>query len=61
MKNFFTISEISNLFHISDPTLRYWQKEGLIHVDKNDENGYRQYALPEMLQISDILFIEILN
>lgn len=61
MKKFFTISEISKLFHVTAPTLRYWQRENLIHVNKNDENGYRQYTFPEMLQISDILFYRSLN
>ncbi|WP_291566139.1 MerR family DNA-binding transcriptional regulator [Clostridium sp. UBA2485] len=61
MKNFFTISEISKIFHVTAQTLRYWQQENLIRVDKNAENGYRQYAFPEMLQISDIIFYRSLN
>lgn len=61
MKNFFTINEISTIFNVPSPTLRYWEKESLIHVDKNNENGYRQYAMQHMLQLSDIIFYRNLN
>ena len=61
MKNFFSISEISKIFHVPAPTLRYWEQENLIRVNKNEENGYRQYSLPQMLQISDIMFYRNLN
>lgn len=38
-----TIAQVADLLDISPHTLRYYERAGLIHVDR-DSNGHRRYA-----------------
>lgn len=49
MKNYYTISEIANLFNISSQTLRYYDKIGLLKPDAIEEHSnYRLYSQEEI-------------
>ena len=61
MSNKFTIGELSNILGIEKSTLRYWDKKGLIHLERNHENNYREYTKNEVIEISDIAFYRSLN
>ncbi len=54
MKSTFSIGEISELLNIPKSTLRYWESEGLIQLDRDDENNYRQYNPNSVFTISDL-------
>lgn len=54
MKNTFSIGEISELLNIPKSTLRYWESEGLIQLNRDDENNYRQYNPNSVYTISDL-------
>lgn len=61
MSNKFTIGELSNILGIEKSTLRYWDKQGLIHLERNNDNNYREYTKNEVIEISDIAFYRSLN
>ena len=52
----YKIGEIAKLFGITADTLRYYEKEGLIEPDVNEENGYRMYSLDHVFNMLDITF-----
>lgn len=55
MKDRFSIQEISKIFGIPKSTLRYWDQEGLIHLERNEENHYREFSIMTMYEIIDII------
>jgi DNA-binding transcriptional MerR regulator len=54
MKNSFSIGEISELLGIPKSTLRYWEGEGLIDMERDSLNNYRQYYPSTVYTISDL-------
>ncbi len=40
----YTIKEVSEKFHITAPTLRFYEKEGLLPSIRREENGHRLYS-----------------
>ncbi|HAX53481.1 MAG TPA: MerR family transcriptional regulator, partial [Lachnospiraceae bacterium] len=38
MRERYNIGEISEIFQIPKPTLRYWESENLIQLNRNEEN-----------------------
>jgi DNA-binding transcriptional MerR regulator len=61
MKGRYNIGEISEIFQIPKPTLRYWESENLIQLNRNEENDYREYTLKQMMEIGDISLYRQLN
>ncbi|MBE5961389.1 MAG: MerR family transcriptional regulator [Lachnospiraceae bacterium] len=55
MKDRFSIQEISKIFGVPKSTLRYWDQEGLIHLERNEENHYREFSIMTMYEIIDII------
>ena len=61
MKNRFQIGEIAQFFHLPASTLRYWEDCGILTPEKNEENQYRAYTVPDLMTISDIIFYKSLG
>lgn len=61
MKEFYTIGEISKIFDIPTPTLRYYDSYGLLSPWKTGENGYRYYSKAQFEIISTITFLRSLD
>ncbi len=61
IKEKYSIGEISENFQIPKSTLRYWESENLIELERNETNDYREYTLQQMTEISDIAFYRSLN
>lgn len=57
----FTIKDVSEIFQIPKSTLRYWEKEEIIHSTHNAKNNYRYYSFDDLMVILDILFYRNLN
>ena len=53
MKKFYSIGEISKIYHIGLDSIRYYEKIGLIHP-KRGENNYRYYANDEIYRLNII-------
>ena len=57
MKEFYTIGEVSRIFNVPAPTLRYYDSIGLLSPWKTGENGYRYYSKAQFEIISMIMFM----
>lgn len=57
----FHIGEIADFFGIPASTLRYWEENGLISPEKNEENNYREYSAADLMSLSDIIFYKNLG
>jgi DNA-binding transcriptional MerR regulator len=54
-RGWLTIQEVSRRSGLSEPTLRYYEKIGLIRpVDRDDSSGHRRYA-PDLVATIDAL------
>lgn len=56
-----TVGEITEVLGITNETIRYYVREGLIKPEKNPENNYWEYSSEDVLVISDILFYRYLG
>lgn len=61
MNKSWSIGEIANLFDISPETLRYYERAGIISINKNKKNGYRSYSYEDIVILMDILFFRKLD
>ncbi|TCS74711.1 DNA-binding transcriptional MerR regulator [Muricomes intestini] len=61
MKKKYSIGDVSKLFQVAKSTLRYWDAENLIQLERNENNDYRVYTLRELLTILDITLYRKLN
>jgi len=57
MKEFYTIGEVSRIFNIPAPTLRYYDSIKLLSPWKKGENSYRYYSKAQFEIISMIIFM----
>lgn len=53
-KGLFKIGEISKLFQIGVDSIRYYEKVGLLHPVRNEENNYRLYTLDDIRTMNTI-------
>lgn len=58
MKEFYTIGEISKIFNIPEPTLRYYDDIDLLCPWMIGENGYRYYSKAQFEVISTIVLLK---
>ncbi|WP_052131420.1 helix-turn-helix domain-containing protein [Planococcus sp. CAU13] len=56
MEKTITITEVSKALGIPASTLRYWDKQGVLRFERNNENNYRQFSFQTMVDICDIIF-----
>lgn len=62
MKEFFTIGEISQLFHVKIATLRYYDEIGLLHPEYTDEQThYRYYSTQQFERLNSIKYLRALG
>ena len=57
----FQIGEIARFFDIPASTFRYWEEKGILHPRKKIENQYREYAIEDLMTISDVIFYKNLG
>lgn len=62
MKDFFTIGEVAELFHMNIRTLRYYDEIGLLHPQRTDEaTGYRYYTTTQFERLNTIKYLRALD
>ena len=49
------IKEVSNMYHITTDTLRYYEKEGLLGPVQKDASGIRNYQEQDLKQLEFVL------
>lgn len=52
----YDIKDAARHLGVAPSTLRYWEAQGLIHSGRNQANDYRQYALHDLIEASEIAF-----
>jgi len=60
MKNYYKISEISNLYNIGKDSLRYYEGLGMLSPER-DTNGYRLYSIQDIWKLNIIKDLRNLN
>lgn len=50
----FQIGEIARFFDMPASTFRYWEEKGLLRPGKKTENQYREYAIEDLMTISEV-------
>lgn len=58
MKDYILISELANTYHISRPTLIYYDKIGLLTPKHNEKTGYRYYSSKDIERLELILALK---
>lgn len=53
MKQYYQIKEIADLYGVSSDTIRFYEKEDLIHPQRS-ENGYRYFTVNDMWRLNVI-------
>ncbi|WP_010278170.1 MerR family DNA-binding transcriptional regulator [Paenibacillus senegalensis] len=51
LTNSMTIGKVAELAGVNTSAIRYWEKEGLINSERDNENGYRMYTVAEFRKI----------
>ncbi|PFN68154.1 MerR family DNA-binding transcriptional regulator [Bacillus cereus] len=46
-----SIGEAANIAGINTSAIRHWEHEGLVHSERNKENGYRMFPISELRKI----------
>ncbi len=52
----YDIKRAARRLGVATSTLRYWESEGLVRVDRNHDNDYRQYTMHDIIYASEIAF-----
>ena len=50
-KKHISIGEAAKIAGVNTSAIRHWENEGLIHSERNKENGYRMFTIPELRKI----------
>jgi effector-binding domain-containing protein len=62
MKEFFTIGEMSSLFHVKIATLRYYDEIGLLRPQyTNEQTKYRYYSTEQFERLNSIKYLRALG
>ena len=46
-----SIGEAAKIAEVNTSAIRHWENEGLVHSERNKENGYRIFSIPELRKI----------
>lgn len=46
-----SIGEAAKIAGVNTSAIRHWENEGLVNSERNNENGYRIYSIPELRKI----------
>jgi len=57
----YSIKDVSELMQIPKATIRYWEDMGLITLNRNDDNAYREFSLSNFMELSNISFFRGLD
>lgn len=57
----YTIKNLAELFQINSNKIRFYEKKGLLHPNRNPENDYRLFAHTDVLRLQRILLYRSLG
>lgn len=56
MKDTYRIGDIARFLGISTESIRFYEREGLVHPIKDETNGYRGYTAENIYELLDVIF-----
>lgn len=51
LKEYMNIGEAARIAGVNTSAIRHWESEGLIHSERNNENGFRMFSIAELRKI----------
>jgi DNA-binding transcriptional MerR regulator len=51
LNEYISIGEAAKIAGVNTSAIRHWEYEGLVHSERNKENGYRMFSIPEVRKI----------
>jgi len=51
LKEYMSIGEAAQIAGVNTSAIRHWEHEGLIHSERNKENGYRMFSISQLRKI----------
>lgn len=51
VKEHMSIGEVAEIAGVKTSAIRHWEQEGLVHAERNQENGYRMFTISELRKI----------
>jgi len=51
LKEYMNIGEAAKIAGVNTSAIRHWEHEGLVHSERNKENGYRMFSISELRKI----------
>ncbi|MDH6670055.1 DNA-binding transcriptional MerR regulator [Paenibacillus sp. LBL] len=51
LNEWMSIGEAAKISGVNTSAIRHWEYEGLVHSERNKENGYRMFSIPELRKI----------
>ena len=61
MMEYYTTGKFAKLANVSERTLRYYDKIGLLKPSKMESNGYRKYAKEDLRKLQKIILLKKLG
>lgn len=61
MMEYYTTGKFAKLANVSERTLRYYDKIGLLKPSKTESNGYRKYAKEDLRKLQKIILLKKLG
>lgn len=55
------IKEVATILDVAPSAIRYWEKMGLLHLQRDFENDYRYFDSKALLEVLDIVFFRKLQ
>lgn len=52
----FNLNEAARILEVAPSTLRYWDSQGLIDIERNPQNNYRQLSMRSLIAAGDVAF-----
>ena len=51
IKERMSIGEVAEIAGVKTSAIRHWEQEGLVHSERNQENGYRMFTIADLRKI----------
>ena len=55
------INQVEKLVGITKKNIRFYESQGLVHPERNPENGYREYTLRDVEQLQRVKLLRMLD
>ena len=55
------INQVAELVDITKKNIRFYEDQGLVNPDRNPENGYREYSMEDVRQLSQVKLLRQLG